>query len=95
MIEHVGSVLAPKHHQLVRVHLADGRRVAASAGHPLTDGRVFGDVRSGDRVDGAGVLRVERVGLDGDRTYDILPSGATGAYWADAVLMQSTLSTSH
>ncbi len=92
VIEHVGSVLAPKHHQLVRFYLTDGRRVAASAGHPLTDGRVFGDLRSGDRVDGAEVLRVERIELDAARTYDILPSGGTGAYWADAVLVKSSLS---
>ncbi len=91
MVEHVSSTPAPKHHQLLRLGLDDGRRVAASGGHPLTDGRSFAELSVGDHIDGARVLRVERVALDGARTYDLLPSGPSGAYWADGVLVKSTL----
>ena len=91
LVEHVASTPAPKHHQLVRLVLDDGRRVAASGGHPLTDGRSFAGLGVGDRIDGARVLRVERIALGGGRTYDLLPSGPSGAYWADGVLMRSTL----
>jgi hypothetical protein len=33
----------------------------------------------------------DRVSYDGDATYDILPAGPTGFYWADGILMTSTL----
>jgi hypothetical protein len=31
------------------------------------------------------------VPYDGTRTYDLLPAGATGTYWANGVLLSSTL----
>ncbi len=91
VVEYVNSIPAPNHHQLVRLALDDGRRVAASGGHPLSDGRSFAQLSVDDPIDGARVLRVERIPLDGGRTYDLLPSGPSGAYWADGVLVKSTL----
>ena len=34
---------------------------------------------------------VGRVRYDGGATFDILPAGATGLYWANGVLLGSTL----
>ena len=76
---------------LVRVALEDGRALVASAFHPTTDGRMIGDLARGDILDGARVVSVENVPIAGDATYDLLPSGETGAYWANGILMKSTL----
>jgi len=87
----VGSMPVPPTHEVVRVTLADGRVVPVSAGHPTADGRRVGDLRAGDALDGSRVASVERVPYDGVATFDILPAGATGVYWADGVLLASTL----
>jgi hypothetical protein len=76
---------------LVRVTLEDGRALTASASHPAMDGRVIGDLARGDILDGARVAAVERVPIAGDATYDVLPAGETGAYWANGILLRSTL----
>ena len=78
-------------HRLLHVVLADGRQLWASPGHPTADGRVLADLRPSDVLDGSAVVRVEAFSYEGGATYDILPAGATGAYWADGILMGSTL----
>ena len=77
--------------KVVRLTLCDGRSVTASAGHPSADGRVLGDYQPGDILDGATIVAVEIVDDDGGATYDILPGGTTGLYWANEVLLKSTL----
>jgi len=84
------SLAAPIGHEVVLVTLADGRSVAASPGHPLADGRLMGALAVGDPLDGSRVSAVVRLPYRG-RTYDVLPAGPTGAYWADGVLLRSTL----
>lgn len=91
-VEAVGSTVAPRSHKLTHVVLDDGRELRASPGHPLGDGRTIASLRAGDRLDGARVVDVELVALGDLRTYDVLPSGQTRAYWADGVLVASTLS---
>jgi hypothetical protein len=81
---------APLGHEILRLALADGRTVEASPGHPTADGRLLGDLRQGDLLDGSAVTAVQRVSYVGD-TWDLLPAGATGFYWADGVLLGSTL----
>jgi hypothetical protein len=87
----VGHVPAPAGHQMVHVVLADGRELWASAGHPTADGRPLGTLRSGGVLDGARIVSAEREPYSQPATYDILPSGATGLYWANGVLLASTL----
>jgi hypothetical protein len=87
----VGNVPVPATHQVVRMALDDGRVVLVSPGHPTADGRHIGDLVAGDALDGAHVLSAERMPYLGGATYDILPAGATGAYWANSVLLASTL----
>lgn len=90
-IERVGSALVPASHKLVRIELSDGRTVRASPGHPTADGRVFGSLHVGDRLDNATIAHLDVVFYGKPRTFDILPTGATGAYWANGVLIGSTL----
>ncbi len=75
------------------VHLAleDGRQLWASPGHPTADGRFLGQLRPGDRLDGGRVTLAGLAPYRGPATYDILPAGGTGDYWADGILVGSTL----
>ena len=86
-----GSMEAPTGHQMVHVVLADGRELRASPGHPAADGRVLGSLAAGDVLDGSRIVRWELVPYAGDRTYDLLPAGPTGTYWADGIPLASTL----
>jgi hypothetical protein len=65
--------------------------VDVSPGHPLIDGRRAGDLAPGDGYDGATVVSAELIGYAGGRTFDVLPAGDTGFYWANGVLLASTL----
>ncbi|MGE5373761.1 MAG: Hint domain-containing protein [Bacteroidota bacterium] len=87
-----GHVSVPASHQMVHVSLSDGRELWASPGHPTADGRTLGELRAGDTLDGARIVQVEILPYGQAFTYDILPSGTTGFYWANGILMGSTLS---
>ncbi len=85
------STKIPSSFLVVRVILDDGRAVTASSGHPTADGRALGDYQVGDNLDGASVAAVEQLVYGGGATYDFLPSGVTGLYWANGILLKSTL----
>ena len=86
-----GRSVAPSGHEVVRLTLADGRTVSVSPRHPTADGRAVGGLRSGDRYDGSRVTAARLVPYTAGATYDLLPSGATGTYFANEVLLGSTL----
>ncbi len=86
-----GNTPVPATHEVVRLVLSDGRIVLVSPGHPTADGRHVGDLHAGDTIGGALVASSERVAYSGGFTYDVLPAGVTGAYWANGVLLGSTL----
>jgi hypothetical protein len=87
----VGSAEVPAGHMMVHLVLSDGRELLVSPGHRTADGRPVGTLRVGDAVDGSAVATDELVPYAGERTYDILPAGATGHYWANGILLSSTL----
>jgi Hint domain len=86
----VGHTPAPFGHRVIRVVLADGRAVVASPGHPTADGRRVGELKTGDLFDGSRVTTTEVMPYVGD-TWDLLPLSSTGEYWANGVLLASTL----
>ncbi len=86
-----GSVNVPASHQMIHVTLNDGRELWASPGHPTSDGRRLGALQIGDMLDGAQIAQLERVPYGGTTTFDILPAGDTGFYWANGILLASTL----
>jgi hypothetical protein len=90
-IVRVRSIAAPEDHEVLRMTLDDGRAVAGSAGHPTADGRSLGALAIGATLDGAVVVAIDALPLGGDATWDVLPDGPTGTYWADGVLLGSTL----
>jgi hypothetical protein len=91
IIQQVARRTVPPGHMMAHVRLADGREIMASPGHPTADGRTFGEVRAGDSLDGTPVSFSELIAFQQTSTYDILPAGPTGLYWANGILMGSTL----
>lgn len=86
-----GRTLSPQDHQMVHVVLYDSRKLDVSQNHPTADGRFFGDLHAGDLLDGSKIKSISLVPYNGTYTYDILPDGKTGFYWADGILVGSTL----
>ena len=78
--------------QVVCVKLSDGRTITASPGHPTAEKRALCEYQVGDTLDGALVVTVEYTIYNGGATYDFLPTGLTGLYWANGILLMSTLS---
>lgn len=78
-------------HHVMRVTLQGGTVLEISPGHPTADGRTFGDLRAGERLDRRAIVSVERVPYAHPFTYDILPDSDTGTYFAGGALIGSTL----
>jgi hypothetical protein len=87
----LGSTTAPVDHFVVRIELEDGRTVTASPGHLLANGRLVGDLRPGDTVDGSHVSSAVREPYASTATFDLVSSGETGAYFAGGIPLGSTL----
>jgi len=87
----IGSTPVPATHRVVQLRLSDGRAVDVSPGHPTADGRKVGALTAGDSYDGAVVVSAELTPYAGGATFDVLPAGATGMYWANGVLLGSTI----
>jgi hypothetical protein len=81
----------PLKYQVIRITLADGRSVTASPGHPSTEYRPLGDYRIGDVLDGSPVTAIDYLAYGGEATFDLLPAGSTGFYYANGILLDSTL----
>lgn len=86
----VGATPAPSGHEVVALALVDGRALRVSPGHPLANGPAVASLRVGDELDGSRVASVERVRYTG-LTRDVLPAGPTGTYWANGLLLRSSL----
>jgi hypothetical protein len=91
LLVQVGSVRVPANHQVIDVTLSDSRHLRVSPGHPTADGRFFTDLKVGDVLDGAQIIHLELTRYTGTSTFDILPSGITSFYWANGILVGSTL----
>ncbi len=85
------QIAVPADHQMIHLALDDGRELTASPGHPTADGRTLGNLQPGDLLDGAHIVRLNRIPYTEPATYDLLPAGDTGFYWANGILVGSTL----
>jgi hypothetical protein len=87
----VSSTNVPKTHKVVHLVLSDGREVWASINHPTINGLSIGKLNVGDLYDGSRVKSVSIIPYWDNKTYDILPDSETGYYWANNILLGSTL----
>lgn len=90
----IGSMEVPAGHMMVHLVLTDGRELLASPGHRASDGRLLGALVVGDTLDGSTIKELDLTPYAGDRTYDLLPGGQTGRYWANGILLSTTLTAS-
>ena len=87
----VSKTKVPSTHKVVHLILSDGRTLLASPGHPLSDGHLLGEIKVGDEVDHALVVKADLIPYTKPFTYDVLPAGENGLYWANGILVKSTL----
>jgi hypothetical protein len=85
----------PSTHRMVHLVLEDGRELWSSPGHRTVDGQRIADLRIRDFLNGGRIVRLEEEVYRQPATYDILPSGHTGHYWANGILLGSTLADGH
>ena len=89
---------------MIKITLENGKSIQASLNHPIPIERnyasssgnqyevlLFSDIKKGDHIGNSIVVSIEFVNYNGGFTYDILPAGESGYYWADGVLVGSTL----
>jgi predicted lipoprotein with Yx(FWY)xxD motif len=81
----------PSNHLMVRLRLADGRRLLVSLGHPLPNGEPVQTLAAGERFEGTRVVSSAHEVYGRPYTYDLLPAGPTHTYLANGVLLGSTL----
>ncbi len=91
IIIETSKTVVPPDHKMVKLVLSDGRTLLVSPGHPTATDLTVGDLHLGDLYDSSRIISIDRVSYDDGYTYDILPSGDTGEYWANGILMGSTL----
>ncbi len=100
----VNKILVQKDYIMTKITLEDGRCIQASPKHPIPiekdylnssktqyEELLFSEIKIGDYVDNSRVSSIELVNYNGGFTYDILPAGESGYYWADGILVGSTL----
>lgn len=90
-LELVSKVSVPRKHSLYNLRFSGGKSLLVSGAHPMADGSEVQDLKPGTVLDGAELVSIEKVSYAGGYTYDLLPAGDTGCYWADGVLLGSTL----
>ena len=81
----------PSNHHVIHLVLTDHREVWVSANHPTANGKIIGNLKIGDNYDGSRIIVADLIPYWDTATYDLLPDSATGYYWANGILLGSTL----
>ena len=87
----VNKVFVGDAQKIIDLQLTDGRELFVSPSHPTYDNRTIADLKIGERYDGSTVKSMELVQYKYQFTYDILPDSQTGDYFANGILVGSTL----
>lgn len=85
------NTTTPITHKVVYLILADGRELWVSPNHPAANGLEVGQLQIGQSYNGSVILSAELVPYWDNKTYDLLPNSETGFYFANGILMGSTL----
>jgi hypothetical protein len=87
----VSKRAVPQGTQLLHISLQDGRSLLISPNHPTASGLPFKDIEVGDSLDHSKVISINLTIYKDGFTFDILPQSYSGDYWANGVLVGSTL----
>lgn len=90
-VAEIGSLAVPDDHVMARVVFDDESMIVMSPTHPLTDGRMFGDLVAGDHYGSRVVASATREPYGQPRTYDIRVQSSSGGYFVSGVLVGSTM----
>jgi hypothetical protein len=90
-VEQIARRATPGSHLMLRLVLSDGRVLVAAGAHPAVDGTYLRQLHLGQRYDGATVVAIEWISSTAPATFDLLPAGSTRTYWANGILIGSTL----
>ncbi len=80
-----------KNHKVLKVTFNDGTILEISPGHPTADGKIFKDLKMGDLLGERLVVEAKLIPYIYSHTYDILPDSPSGNYYANGILIGSTL----
>lgn len=91
------SKVKADNHKVCQTIFDDGTILEISPGHPIADGRLFGELKFGDVVNGKKVLKNELISYQYEYTWDILPDSQSGTYYINGLEIASTMkqSTEH
>lgn len=81
----------PQNHRVSHLVLSDGRKLDVSPNHPNTSGNPVSLLKPGDIYDKSVVLENSLLPYWDLFTYDLLPDSETGFYFANSILLKSTL----
>jgi len=85
------SVKVTADHQLIDIILEDGRRIKCTPDHPNRDYSLMSSLRIGHYLEGSEIIEISYENYTQPYTFDILPAGETGIYWANGIRLGSTL----
>lgn len=85
------SSIEAKNHYVYDLKLADGREVWVSPNHPTNNGLTIAKLNVGKYYDGSKIISKLLVPYWANKTYDLLPDSDTGYYWANGIMLGSTL----
>lgn len=81
----------PSTHQMLHIAFEDGRTLTASPNHPTFNYQLLDSLVVSEGYNNSFITKLEKLDYIEEFTYDILASGSTGNYWAEKVLIGSTL----
>lgn len=84
-----------KLHQMIHLGMMDDRILIVSPDHPTNDSRTVRELFPKEKYNDSSINTVKLIAYDHSYTYDILPEGKTGYYWANGILIGSTLTKTH
>lgn len=87
----MAALPVPQQHMMLHLIFTDGRELWVSPGHPTVDGRTVEELRAHSAYGSGNIEHIEVTRYNGRSTYDLLPGGETGFYWANGVPLASTL----
>ena len=82
-------------HKILHIVLSDNRSLYVSPGHPTAQGIDVAMLKTGNALDGGKIVSIELLNYKFEYTYDLLPESQTGTYYANGILMGSTLKRSN